>query len=56
MPLQLDYADLENYIGEESDWTKWVDVKQEKINLFAEATGDHQWIHVDIEKAKKGPF
>jgi len=56
MPVQLDYADLENHIGEESDWTKWVEVKQEKINLFAEATGDHQWIHVDIEKAKKGPF
>jgi len=56
MPVQLAYADLENHIGEESDWTKWVEVKQEKINLFADATGDHQWIHVDIEKAKKGPF
>ena len=56
MPKQIAYADLEKHIGEESDWTDWVEVKQEKINQFADATGDHQWIHVDIERAKKGPF
>ena len=33
----------------------WITVTQEQINLFAEATGDHQWIHVDVERAKAGP-
>jgi acyl dehydratase len=36
--------------------SSWVDVPQEKIDAFAEATGDHQWIHVDPERAKEGPF
>ena len=34
----------------------WVTITQEQINQFAEATGDHQWIHVDVEQAQKGPF
>ncbi|NBM18631.1 MaoC family dehydratase [Streptomyces sp. GC420] len=34
----------------------WIDVTQERINRFADATNDHQWIHVDAEKAKEGPF
>ncbi|MDQ6522042.1 MaoC family dehydratase [Nocardioides sp. LHD-245] len=34
----------------------WVEVTQERVDQFAEATGDHQWIHVDVEKAKEGPF
>lgn len=34
----------------------WVTITQEQVNQFAEATGDHQWIHVDIEKAKAGPY
>jgi acyl dehydratase len=36
--------------------SSWIDVTQEKIDGFAEATGDHQWIHVDPERAKNGPF
>jgi len=36
--------------------TGWLVVDQERINLFADATGDHQWIHVDEERAKQGPF
>jgi acyl dehydratase len=36
--------------------SSWIDVPQEKIDGFAEATGDHQWIHVDPERAKDGPF
>ena len=36
--------------------TEWLSVGQERINLFADATGDHQWIHVDEERAKEGPF
>jgi acyl dehydratase len=34
----------------------WHEVTQEEINLFADATGDHQWIHIDVEKARQGPF
>ena len=36
--------------------TDWLEITQERINLFAEATGDHQWIHTNPEKAKNGPF
>lgn len=36
--------------------TDWLEVDQDRINLFADATGDHQWIHVDEERAKSGPF
>ena len=36
--------------------SNWITITQEQVNQFAEATGDHQWIHVDVEKAKKGPF
>lgn len=36
--------------------TDWMEVDQDRINLFADATGDHQWIHVDPERAKDGPF
>ena len=36
--------------------TDWVDMSQSRIDLFADATGDHQWIHVDPERAKSGPF
>ena len=36
--------------------TEWLVIDQERINLFADATGDHQWIHVDEERAKAGPF
>jgi acyl dehydratase len=34
----------------------WVEITQERVDRFAEATGDHQWIHVDVEQAKAGPF
>jgi len=34
----------------------WMDMTQERVNTFADATGDHQWIHVDVERAQKGPF
>jgi acyl dehydratase len=36
--------------------TEWLTIDQERVNLFADATGDHQWIHVDTERAAKGPF
>lgn len=43
-------------VGTELGATDWVSVTQERINTFADATGDHQWIHVDPERAKTGPF
>ncbi|MDB5873319.1 MAG: putative acyl dehydratase [Ramlibacter sp.] len=43
-------------VGQEVALTDWITITQEQINLFAEATGDHQWIHVDVERAKAGPY
>jgi len=48
--------ELEEKVGARLGETDWMEMKQDRVNLFAEATGDHQWIHVDVEKAKKGPF
>src|SRR5438067_8987259 len=47
---------LKQYVGKETRVGDWHLVTQEEINAFAEATGDHQWIHVDPERAKSGPF
>lgn len=43
-------------VGQEVAVSDWITVTQEQINQFAEATGDHQWIHVDVERARAGPF
>ena len=43
-------------VGQKVATSDWLTITQEQVNLFAEATGDHQWIHVDPEKAAKGPF
>ncbi len=50
-PKTIQYADLESLIGQTLAPSDWFEVDQDRINMFAEATGDHQWIHVDIEKA-----
>lgn len=42
--------------GRELGHTEWLEMTQERVNLFAEATGDHQWIHVDPERAARTPF
>jgi acyl dehydratase len=47
---------LQELVGQHLGYSEWHQVTQEQINLFADATGDHQWIHVDIEKAQAGPF
>jgi len=49
-------ADLKPLVGEELTTSDWFPITQERIDTFAEATGDHQWIHVDPERAAKGPF
>ena len=45
--------EMQKYVGQEIGVSDWVEVSQDRINQFAEATGDHQWIHVDVERAKK---
>ena len=49
-------ADLQLQAGQEIAVSDWLTVTQERINQFADATGDHQWIHVDAERAKNSPF
>jgi acyl dehydratase len=49
-------AALPALVGTELGVSDWHEVTQDQVNLFADATGDHQWIHVDEEKAKQGPF
>ena len=49
-------SDLAALAGQEVAVSDWIPVTQQQVNLFAEATGDHQWIHVDVERAKAGPF
>ena len=48
--------ELKKAVGEHLGHSDWHTVTQEKVNQFADATGDHQWIHVDTERAKDGPF
>ena len=50
------FDDLQAAVGTEIGTTDWVEIDQDRVNAFADATGDHQWIHVDVEKAKEGPF
>jgi acyl dehydratase len=48
---------LSDWIGKELGTSQWVTIDQDRINEFARSTGDHQWIHVDVERAKKeSPF
>ncbi|GAT11938.1 dehydratase [Mycolicibacterium novocastrense] len=53
------FSDLDEFIAAEGSQlgpTEWLEVTQDRVNLFADATEDHQWIHVDPEKAANGPF
>ncbi|MDD5779693.1 MAG: MaoC family dehydratase [Bacteroidales bacterium] len=50
------YEEFEKYLGQQLGTSEWLEVDQQRINLFADATLDHQWIHVDEERAKNGPF
>src|SRR3954447_25308888 len=43
-------------VGTQLGEIEWLEITQEQVNQFAEATGDHQWIHVDVERAAKGPY
>jgi acyl dehydratase len=47
---------LKAVVGEHLGYSDYIEITQERVNTFADATGDHQWIHVDVERAKTGPF
>ena len=53
------FADLAEFVaakGEHLGYSDWHEIAQDQVSMFADATGDHQWIHVDIDRAKAGPF
>ena len=54
--LSLKLDELPSYVGERLGVTPWHEVTQEQVNMFADATGDRQWIHLDPERAAAGPF
>lgn len=56
MKIYEKISDLEPLVGEVIGTSAWINIEQGRINQFADATGDHQWIHVDPERAKDGPF
>ena len=50
------YSEVLSCLGQEVAVTDWITISQQQINQFADATGDHQWIHVDAQRAAAGPF
>ncbi len=50
------FDQLSDAVGEDLGTTDWLEITQDRVDAFADATGDHQWIHVDVERAKDGPF
>lgn len=52
-PKKVQFADLESIAGKEVGVSDWHTIDQDRVNKFADATGDHQWIHVDVERATK---
>jgi acyl dehydratase len=48
--------DIDAHVGSAVAISPWVDITQQQVNQFADATGDHQWIHTDPERAQNGPF
>ncbi|GAA1972383.1 MaoC family dehydratase [Microbacterium pumilum] len=56
MTTTYPYSDAAALAGTDLGFTEWIEVTQDRVNLFADATDDHQWIHVDPERAASGPF
>ena len=54
--LVTDMAGLRGLAGQHAGFTEWQTMEQDRVNRFADATDDHQWIHVDVERAKESPF
>jgi len=56
MRVFTSFDQLTDAVGEDLGTTDWLEVSQDRVDEFADATGDHQWIHVDVDRAKEGPF
>ena len=56
MTTTVAYADIAGLTGTDLGYTEWLEITQDRVNLFADAVDDHQWIHVDPERAASGPF
>ena len=56
MSETIQATDLSSLIGQDQEPSSWLEITQERVNRFADATNDHQFIHVDVEKASKTPF
>ena len=56
MTTTIDFVDLASLAGRDLGFSEYLEITQDRINAFADATNDHQWIHVDPERAKSGPF
>ena len=54
--MDIKFADLPTLAGKEIGVSDWLLIDKQRVDTFAEATGDHQWIHVDVERAKSSPF
>jgi acyl dehydratase len=56
MTTTATFDELTSLAGRDLGWTEWTEVTQDRVNTFADAVDDHQWIHTDPERAKDGPF
>src|SRR6187551_566918 len=56
MTTTVTYSDVAGLAGTDLGYTDWLEITQDRVNLFADAVDDHQWIHVDPERAASGPF
>ena len=56
MRVFTSFDQLTGAVGEDLGTTDWLEITQDRVDAFADATGDHQWIHVDVDRAKEGPF
>jgi acyl dehydratase len=54
--MGLTFTNIKEHVGEHLGYSSYHRIDQAQVNLFADATGDHQWIHIDVERAKAGPF
>lgn len=53
MRIIASIEELKDLVGQEVALSDWFDITQERVNLFADATGDHQWIHIDVERSRR---
>lgn len=56
MSTTVPYVDIAGLTGTDLGWSGWLEITQDRVDVFADATDDHQWIHTDPERAKEGPF